>query len=355
MKTSFYLAFLLFPLALLFSCTCHNEDRVYTGSAYGGCLRISEPVRVQSLFPPGVTDISGSHLATQLFEGLVRYDASSLTILPAVASSWKIDTSGIVYTFFIHSGARFQDDPCFPGGKGRKVAAGDVKYSFLLLCSQSSKNRNFYGTMDKIAGTRKYYEASAKGKPSFEPEGIKVVNDSVIQIRLEKASQGFIYFLANPAAAILPREGIEKYGIRNLVGTGPFILKEIPAEGLPFRLCKNRNYYRSDPAGSRLPYLDSVIVFPNLSQVEELKMLTTGELDAVLSVPDQKVSDFVASHLPDFNGPRSKFKLETSFSSTDSQNILQKDLMGLYSNSMNYLDLSIVFFNRIPEGFPEPK
>jgi ABC-type transport system substrate-binding protein len=40
---------------------------------------------------------------------------------------------GEQYTFTIKPDLRFQDDPCFPGGKGRAITANDFVYAFKRL------------------------------------------------------------------------------------------------------------------------------------------------------------------------------------------------------------------------------
>jgi ABC-type transport system substrate-binding protein len=41
-----------------------------------------------------------------------------------------VTKTGQSWTFHIKRGLRFQDDPCFPGGKGREILAADFLYSF---------------------------------------------------------------------------------------------------------------------------------------------------------------------------------------------------------------------------------
>jgi oligopeptide transport system substrate-binding protein len=331
--------FLLLLLGLL-SCTSHS-DSDHSGPGCG-TLKMSEPFPPHSLYPPASKDISSTHIVSQIFEGLVRYNAVDLSVTPALAREWEIDTSGTVYTFHLRTNVLFHNNSCFPGGQGRRVNAGDVKYSFSLLCSQSKNNHNFYGTLDKVSGARSYYEASARGKPLFDVEGIKVVNDSVLQLILEKPDPGFIYFLANPAASVFPKEGITQYGVENYVGTGPFKLVKPLTRDQPLLLARNEHYYRTDKRGNPLPYMDSVIIYFPSSFNEELKLFESGKIDVLLGFPKNKVTEFVAKFPDQFKGNKPVFRLDPSGINPEVQTIFRSAISGLHTNSMDFLDLSSV-------------
>src|SRR5688572_19568131 len=127
--------FFILSLAVFYT-SCSNstgdgsEKRVAKGDkVYGGTLRINETEQYQTLYPSGITDIGSAHIANQIYEGLVKFNPRDLSIIPALADKWELDPAGTTYTFTLRKGVRFQDNECFPEGKGRELKASDVKYS----------------------------------------------------------------------------------------------------------------------------------------------------------------------------------------------------------------------------------
>ena len=64
----------------------------------------------------------------QLYNTLVEVD-QQLNIVPSLAKQWTVSDDRRTFTFFLRDDVYFHDDPCFPGGKGRKMTAADVAYS----------------------------------------------------------------------------------------------------------------------------------------------------------------------------------------------------------------------------------
>ena len=220
---------LFVPVILLFS-SCGNDAGNENTAAiakgnrsYGGTFRINETEKYQTLYPMSITDVISANVAFQIYEGLVKFNPKDITsVLPSIAESWKMDSSGTVYTFVLKKDVKFHDDACFPDGKGRNVKAADVKYSFELACSNSPDNANFGGTYsNRIKGANEYYE----GK-SAEVSGIKVLDDYTVQITLNVRSSSFLYILAGQAGYIIPKEAVDKYGNMAHIGTGPFSFVE---------------------------------------------------------------------------------------------------------------------------------
>ena len=60
-------------------------------------------------------------MINSLFSRLVDYKFGTTQIVPSLADSWTISPDGMVYTFKLNSKPKFTT--------GRRVTAGDVKYS----------------------------------------------------------------------------------------------------------------------------------------------------------------------------------------------------------------------------------
>lgn len=299
----------LLPLALLLA-SCSNDPSsnhpkdAKGDRAYGGTLRYNETEPLQTLFPLEITDAISSHIASQVYEGLVKFNPGSLEVIPALASKWDIDASRTVYTFHIRSNAYFHDNDCFPEGKGRKVTAKDFEYAFRMLCSGENTSLNFATTFkDRLKGANKF------NKEGGTLEGVKVLSDSVLQLTLEKPSNSFIYVLANPAACVLAKEAVEKHGNKVHVGTGPFMVQEIKSDTSGVVLVRNNNYYGMDKFGNQLPFLDTIKVSFIDSKKAELEAFEAGKLDFVWGMNKESIISLVENNINLFKNP-AKYELE---------------------------------------------
>ena len=274
MKKSFF--FILSLAVLISSCSDSTSeggsDRVAKGDkVYGGTLRINETEQFQTLYPAGITDIGSSHIANQIYEGLVKFNPKDLTIIPSLAEKWEMDAAGTTYTFHLKKGVMFQDNECFPDGKGREVKSSDFKYAFELLCTDNKENSNFSGTFkDRVVGANKFFEAN-KGKPSGSIDGIKTPDDYTITISLTSPSASFLFALAAPSTSVVAKEAYDKYGADMKVGTGPFMYVENGATDKVL-LKRNNNYHASDSLGNQLPFLDSVVFSYLPTKKQELQL-----------------------------------------------------------------------------------
>jgi peptide/nickel transport system substrate-binding protein len=309
---------LFLPFAFL-AVSCSNDGDTGTthkdgvgGRIYGGTLRFNETDKLQTLYPILITDAISSHVASQIYEGLVKFDPRTLRIIPSIAEKWEIDSSGTLYTFHLRKDVKFQDDACFADGKGRAVTADDFKYSFELLCRNNANNANFITSFKgRVVGATEFYAAGANAKAG-SLQGIKVVDPQTLQITLEKPGISFLSILANPSASVVPREAIEKYGDLMHVGTGPFMVANIANDTSTLVLVRNPNYYASDSLGNKLPFLDSIKISYIDNKKAELDLFQQGQLDFVWGLSSEAVKTFVPQVISDFEQKPPRFLLDHS-------------------------------------------
>ncbi len=340
--------FILFSIftILLSSCADNKKETIKLNeNNFGGVLNFSVKNQVKSIVPAYLNDVSSTQVSSQVFEGLIKFNPKNLSIEKGIAKRWHVDTSGYVYTFQLYDNVYFHDDPCFSGGKGRNVTSDDVKYTIYFLATKSDKNKNFFGTVDKIKGAKKYYEASEKGKPDFEIEGFKKIDDYNFTITLTSKNFPLIEFLANPAAAIVPKEGIEKYGENCTIGCGPFIAKNISSDK-KIILIRNGRYFKKDRKDNFLPYLDTINIAYIRTAQTKLKLLSEGKLDIATSIDNESATLFLDKNIKSFEGEKPKYKIMPAniLENNSLQNIMLGDINGFYTNSYNYIDLSLVYF-----------
>ncbi len=281
-------------------------------SGKGGTLHLNETENYQTLYPFAITDLISANIANQIYEGLVKFDPKTLQVKPSLAEKWEVDESGTTYTFTLRKDAKFQNDPCFTDSKGRNVTAADVKYSFELLCTQSSDNFAFTTSFkDRVLGATKYYEASANGKPSMELEGVKVIDDYTVQIKLEQPSLSFLEVLASPSSSIVAKEAVEQYGNMMRLGSGPFRILDNKKDNKVY-LVRNENYYRKDSTGKALPYLDTIVISFMPTKKAELDAFIADKIDMVFGLPSESINDFLTEQIAEFEKNPPKYILERS-------------------------------------------
>lgn len=255
MKTRcFYCAFFL--LIILFV-ACRSQD---TGRSDRTVFHYNESNGITSLDPAFARNLENMWAVNQIFDGLVQL-SDDLHIEPMLARDWDISADGMTYTFFLRSDVYFHDSPVFENGRGRKMTAHDVAYSFKRVCEASM---------------------ASPGKWVFEAlrepieEGIKIENDSVLHLHLQAPFPPFLGLLTTQYARVVPHEAVEAYGAdfrSNPVGTGPFSYA-FWEEDVALVLHRNPVYWDRDENGHALPYLDAVkISFVRDKSAEYLGLL----------------------------------------------------------------------------------
>ena len=324
---------------LLFSCSTQEDNNVEVQNKTN--LKFNIASKIKTLYPPAINDVYSMQVASQVFEGLVKYNAVDLSIEPAISNTWEINEDFTEYTFFLRKDVFFHDNECFPEGKGRKLIANDVKYAFTNLCSQKYTNNNFKATLLNIIGAEDYYNSNID---TANIEGIEVINDFTIKLKLKKSMPFFLNSLALPSASIYPKEAFDKYKEQNYVGTGAFYLTEFPKTD-KIILIKNEDYYFSDENNEKLPYIDTVFIGIENSIQKEISAFTKGDIDIILNIPGAYISEFMDKHIKDFESNPPKYVVinYTEDENSEMYNIMRSNVHDFYTNNMNYIDLSKVY------------
>ena len=207
-------------------------------------FRYNESAGISSLDPAYTRNLENMWAANSLFNGLIEID-DSLTIKPAIARRWEIDSTGTVYRFYLRDDVFFHDNESFENGKGRRVVAQDFVYSFGRILDR------------KLSSPGSWVFSAVDSENPFQ-----AIGDSVVEIHLHKEFPPFLGLLGMKYCSVVPREAVEKYGDdfrQNPVGTGPFKFN-FWIENTRLVLLKNENYFEKDDSGNPLPYLDAISV-----------------------------------------------------------------------------------------------
>ena len=252
--------YLTFLLAVLLLFSCYNSEK-----QQANVFRYNEFSGIASIDPAFAKNQSIMWAIHQLYNTLVEID-SQLNIIPSLAR-WQISDDKKTYTFFLRDDVYFHDDPCFPGGKGRKMTAADVEYSFKRIIDPSTASPGSWIFNSKIDTV----------------DGFRAINDTVFQLKLLRPYQPILGILSMQYCSVVPREAVEKYGSdfrRHAVGTGPFRFVAWE-EGQALIMKRNPNYFERDEQGNRLPYLDGVKVSFYDSRATEFLLIRQKKLDFI--------------------------------------------------------------------------
>jgi len=334
--------FIILSILGIVSCSSVDENVIKPRK---GKLNINITSKIKTLYTPAISDINSMQVASQIYEGLVKYNPFDLKIIPAIAESWEINKEMSEYTFKLRKDVFFHNNNCFPKGEGRNVTANDVKYSFTQLCSQQHPNKNFISTLSKVKGALEYYNQSAEGVPTIDIEGLQVLDDFTFKIILTKPSPFLLNSLSLPFASIFPKEAIEKYGEKTFVGTGPYYVENYPEEQ-PIILLKNIDYYKLDNNGDRLPYIDTISIGIEKSVLSDMQDFENGKLNIIMNIPEAYISEFMEKNISKFESKPPLYTINKYSESSNSvmYNLYNSDIKNFFTNNMNVLDLSLVYF-----------
>jgi oligopeptide transport system substrate-binding protein len=248
MSLGFVMVRIVLPLVVFFllqGCpwtAAEAQDKGQTTSPrYGGTYRRPLSNNPSTLDPAVISDIYGFTVAQQIFDGLVQYDGT-LTIVPALAESWKGSRDGLNWMFHLRTGVKFHN--------GREVTADDIVYSFTRIVDPKTDSRAAEVFL-KVKGAKDFVDGRARAV-----QGLRALDRHTVQIELNEASGPLVANLAMGYIKIVPREAVEEsgtgFGVRP-VGTGPFKFshwkkdEEIVLDG-------NTEYYAGRPFLDRLVY-----------------------------------------------------------------------------------------------------
>lgn len=249
-------------------------------------LRYSLIAKVSNLDPGNLEDVYGGEVIGQVVDSLYTYHylKRPFEMIPCLAAEMPtISEDKLTYTIPIKKGVLFQDDPCFPDGKGRELKAQDFVFAFKRIANVKYASVNWGDLKEKIVGLDAFREYTKKFKTefdvdySYEVEGLRAIDDYTLQIKLTKPWPRLIYVLADPIYAPVAKEVVDYYRVDAPVhplGTGPYKLKTWQ-RGVYIELVRNENYRQDyyptegEPsdlengflkdAGKRIPFVDRVI------------------------------------------------------------------------------------------------
>ncbi len=224
-------------------------------------------------YDPGITNNSfASPFMTQLFEGLVTYDAKG-EIVPGNAESWTISPDGKVYTFKLRKGLKWSN--------GKPLGAEDYAYSLLRVLDPATGARFADMLTVYVVGADEYYT----GKGGKDGVGIKALDASTLQITLKEPAPYYLGILAMWVYSPVNREAVEASPERwtmdpaTFVSNGPFKVASMKlGEGVVLQ--KNEHYWNAGAV--KLSEVNFRFI---LEPATALSAFEKGEIDGFREVP----------------------------------------------------------------------
>lgn len=212
----------------------------------GGSVVVGMTHDLASLDPHATTDAGTRDVVFNLYEGLVK-PAPDGSLIPAVASDYKISEDAKTYTFTLREGITFHD--------GTPVTAEDVKYS-IDRCAEANQGSAF-SMLSEVA----------------------VKEEKTIEVKLNESYSEFLADLSQ--AYIIPAANENPAG--NPIGTGPFqFVSYTPDQSVVLE--KYDGYWQEG-----LPYLDEV-TFKITADVDTAFMeLQAGTIDILKHLTSAQV------------------------------------------------------------------
>jgi peptide/nickel transport system substrate-binding protein len=219
-----------------------------TGAA-GATIKVGIVVPTGSINPVTVADQGGLDMLAQTGEYLTFSD-QTLTLKPALATSWTPNSTADVWTFKIRQGVKFHN--------GSPLTADDVVYSYKTIGLGSSANAlsAFHGVLT--------------------PAGVQKVDSSTVAFHLEAPNGNFPYLTSsdNYNMIIIPNNYDPAKWQSTFIGTGPFVLKSYtPTVGASF--ARNEQYWGT----KALPAETQFTFYKN--QTPAIPALTSGSIDVL--------------------------------------------------------------------------
>ncbi len=173
---------------------------------------------VKSFDPQINTDVEGSHILRDLFEGLVNSDPQGNSV-PGAAESWEVSEDGLTYTFKLRDAKWSNGDP---------VTAGDFVYAWRRLADPATASE--YAWYMELMGVENATKIVA-GEAEVDTLGVTAVDDKTLEVKIDAPRPYFPGMLTHASTFPVNQKVLEAHGNDwtkpgNLVGNGAYVLTD---------------------------------------------------------------------------------------------------------------------------------
>lgn len=279
-------------LPLLFSClllvgliSCETRSDVQIANEEG-ILLLGNSNEPKGLDPHLVSGVLESNIIRALFEGLcVEHPSEDGTALPGAAERWTHSDDFTEWTFYLNPDASWSD--------GVPVTAHDFVFAYRRLLSPDPNWPAKYSEMLYfLSGAKDYHQGK---DPDFSKVGVTADDDFTLSLKL----RGPIPFLPELTKHYtwypVPKHVILRHGEintafaspwtrpGNLVGNGPFMLKEWITNHR-IELVRNPHYWDAERVS-----LKGIRYLPVNNPYTETRMFGDGQLHVTYTIPSELI------------------------------------------------------------------
>ena len=229
------------------------------GNPNGGSLNYGEYGRPATLDPITSNDMIAMRISELIFSGLVGIDEKQ-EIVADLAERWEISDDGRIYTFYLRKDVTWH--PKEEGQESMPFTAEDVVFTHSIMMHPQT-----------ITPLKVRYEFIEK---------VTKLDDHTVEFTLKRP---ILNALAKFSFKIIPKHGPqnpeflarEDAFVQQPIGTGPYILKNVTAEGEVI-LTANENYFKGRP------HIDKFIARPFADQNILGQALMFNAIDMIVLV-----------------------------------------------------------------------
>lgn len=242
-------------------------------------FRFNQVQNVESLDPAFAKNQNIMWHVHITYNRLIEYN-ENMEVQPSLAKSWTISDDRLTYTFHLRNDVFFHDNEVFANGRGRKMKASDVVYSFSRIIDEKTASPGAWIFNDRI--------------DTLQP--FVAIDDTTFQLKLIRPFNPMLGILSMQYCSVVPHEAVEKWGKdfrSHPCGTGAFRMQDWE-EGVVITYRKNPHYWEHDSAGHQLPYIDGIKVTQVDSKATEFLLFMQGDIDFMNGI-DASFKDQVLS------------------------------------------------------------
>lgn len=252
-----------------------------TEGLYYNSLLDSEP---NTLDAQKGSDMYGNKIINNINEPLLRMgekEDGTNEILPAAAEKYEVSDDGLVYTFHLREGLKWED--------GEPLTAKDYEYGIKRAVDPATGSESAF-LLDPIKNFAKLN--GAEGEVNMDELGVKAIDDMTLEVTLENPATYFPTLV--PFRVMLPcrQDLVEKYSDKygaeadTVLSCGPFKVSEW-THNSRVTLVKNEDYWDKDNVKVETVNLP---IMTDTNTV--MNSFAVGEVDAVRTVLPEWVDKF---------------------------------------------------------------
>ena len=223
---------------------------------------------IKSFDPQINTDVEGSDMLRNLFEGLYNEDGNG-ELVPGVALDHTVSDDGLTYTFNLRTDAKWSN--------GEPVTANDFVYAWRRLADPATASEYaWYMELMQVENA----PAVIAGEMPTDQLGVRAVDDHTLEVKITTPLPYFPQMLVHASTFPVPQSVIEANGdswteAGTLVGNGAYNLTEHTL-GERVVMEKNDTYWDAENT-----VMDTLIALTINDVNQALTRYLAGELDRV--------------------------------------------------------------------------